>query len=48
MRKGYVKREPLDLVEPLELKRRLPGPVPERNPHKDVAKAIVAAASPTG
>ena len=46
VREGHVEQNPLDLVEPLELDRRLPRPVPAGDPRKDVAKAIAAAPQP--
>jgi integrase/recombinase XerD len=46
VREGYVEQNPLDLVEPLELERRLPRPVPAGDPRKDVAKAIASAPQP--
>lgn len=46
VREGYVVKNPLDLVEPLPLERRLPRPVPAGNQRKDVAKAIALAPQP--
>lgn len=46
IREGYADRNPLDLVEPVQLERRLPRPVPPGDARKDVAKAISAAPQP--
>lgn len=46
VREGHAEQNPLDLVELVELERRLPRPVPVGDPRKDVAKAIAAAPQP--
>lgn len=45
-RQGWVERSPLDFIEPVQLDRRLPRPVPAGDPRKDVTKAIAAASQP--
>lgn len=46
VREGHAEANPLDLVEPVELERRLPRPVPAGDPRKDIAKAIAATPQP--
>lgn len=46
MREGDVEKNPLDLIEPVELERRLPRPVPAGDARKDIAKAISSAPQP--
>lgn len=46
VREGHIEQNPLDQVEPIEINRRLPRPVPAGDPRKDVAKAIASAPQP--